>query len=88
MKTNWTFYDGFQKHQCDSFPYAYRTLFNTLHRALKAGGKHDDLTSQYKITSPFNKVYNYKQATQLAKDQGLLTTEGTIKGEEFKGFRL
>jgi len=86
MKTNWTFFDGVQAHQCDSFPYAYRTLYNTLKRSIDSGGKPDELTRRYKITSPIKSVYNYRQATELAKDQGLLTTEGTINSREFKRF--
>jgi hypothetical protein len=84
MTNNWTFDDGLQKHSCDSFPYAYRTLYNTLKRSVESGGDRDTLVRRYKIYSPLKTVYSYRQATELALDQGLLTSEGTINSREFK----
>lgn len=84
MPTTWTFDDGLQRKPYSSFPYAYRALYNALKRGVEQGKKYDDMVKNFRILTPFNTVYNYKRATELATQQGLLTSDGMINSKEFR----
>lgn len=82
--TNWTFNDGLQNYSCMTFPYAYRHMYNALKKGVESGLHYDTMIKRFKIVSPIGKEYSYSKATELAKQQGLLTPEGTINSREFK----
>lgn len=84
MSATWTFYDGANKTTCTSFPYAFRTMFFTLKKAVEGGKKPEELTKRFRIVSPLNREYNFYRATELATQQGLLTASGEINSKEFK----
>lgn len=84
MNNSWIFDDGVTKNSCASFPYAFRTMFNAFKKGIEAGKSHSELAAKFKIISPLKKVYSYQRASDLATDQGLLTTNGEINGREFK----
>ena len=92
LMKNWIFKDGNSVTECDSFPYAYRLMHNTFRKGLEKGSTRNvpDMLKQMSIVSPAkdvhgrNRTYSYATATQLAKDQGLLTGDGEINSREFK----
>lgn len=86
----WLFKDGSSVIECTSFPYAYRTMWNTLRKGVEKGRKRDDMIKQMSIISPIKdrngdvKKYSYATATEMAQDQGLLTPDGQINSREFR----
>lgn len=84
MKKRWILKNGATESPCDSFPYAFRAMFMTIKRAREKGQNVLELAKQFKIVSPFGKIYSHSAATQMALDQGLLTASGEINGREFK----
>ena len=92
MNSNkWFFKDGASVMECESFPFAFRLMFNTFRKGLeKNARKADDMIKQFSIVSPVKdaygkkRVYSYAAASQMAKNSGLLTPEGTINSKEFK----
>lgn len=86
----WQFKDGSSVTDCTSFPYAYRTMWNTVRKGVEKGRKHEDMIKQMSIISPIKdrngdtKVYSYAEATKMAENQGLLTPEGQINSREFR----
>jgi len=86
----WIFKDGPSQITCDSFPYAYRLMFNTLKKGVETGRKYDEMVKQLVIIAPTKdqhgdlRRYNYNDATELAKENGLLTPTGEINSREFK----
>ena len=74
---------------CESFPFAYRTAWNLVRKAIEAKQNPSMLIKQILILGPVNTrgermKYNYAEAAQLATDQGLLTAGGDINSKEFK----
>ena len=86
----WTFKDGLSQTICESFPYAYRLMYNTLKKGVENGRKYDDMVKQMVIISPQKdqhgdpRRYNYSSATELAKASGLVAPNGEISSREFK----
>jgi hypothetical protein len=85
MKTIWLFNDGGMLKECTTFPYAYRYLWNTLRKAEEAGSQEiNEMKKRFRITSPVGKVYDYDDATALARRTGLLNTDGSLNSKEFR----
>jgi hypothetical protein len=90
MNNTWIFKDGVSQYTCDSFPYAYRLMFNTLKKGVETGRKYNDMVKAMVIISPQNdqhgdpRRYSYAQATELAKASELLTPSGEINSKVFK----
>jgi hypothetical protein len=87
MNANWIFKNGKQNIDCMSFPYAFRTMFNVVRKAI--ADKKQVSTKDYSILGPKNvrgdrKTYSYDEATNLATEQGLLTVDGQINSREFR----
>ena len=84
MITTWIFDDGFRKHPTESFPYAFRFMFNALKHGAEKGMKFEDMIRRFEITGPTGRSYSYHRAKDLATEMGLLTPDGTINSREFK----
>lgn len=84
MAVTWTFCDGVQNHPCTSFPYAFRSLFNTMKKGVEKGRSFSEMEKEMFIVSPLGRTYNYLRAKELAEQQGLLTPDGSINSREFK----
>lgn len=87
MKQNkliWILDDGARKHECTSFPFAFKQLFNLLDKAEKNKVNKAAIQNRSVIIAPWGKVYNYDAAVELAKASGLLTPDGNINSKEFK----
>jgi len=92
MNSNkWIFKDGASVTECDSFPFAYRIMYNTFHKGLEKNARIGaDMVKQMLIVSPVKdnygkkRTYSYAAATEMAKTSGLLTPEGQINSKEFK----
>ena len=87
---DWIFKDGVAKFPCDSFPYAYRLMYETIKAGVETKRKYNDMMNQMSIISP-NKTphgdirqYSYTESTAMAKDQGLLTSSGHLNKREFQ----
>ena len=89
MMNDWIFKDGVTQTKCTSFPYAYRLMFTTLKQGVEKGRKYNDMVKQMLIISPQKdnhgdpRKYDYAAATQMAKDSGLLNSEGEIDRRAF-----
>ena len=89
-KSVWIFKDGVSQFTCESFPYAYRMMFNTLKKGVETGRKYNDMVKQMVIISPQNdqhgdpRRYNYEQATELARASELLDARGDINSRVFR----
>ena len=87
---DWIFKNGAAKTTWDTFPYAYRAMFNTLKIGVEKGSKYDDMVKQMVIISPQKdrhgepRKYSYAEATELAKSSELLTPTGEINSHVFK----
>ena len=73
----------------DSFPLAYRSMYQTLKRGVEKGRKYADMIKCMTITGPIapgakSNTYSYAVATQKAKDMRLVTAEGQLDNYEFK----
>ena len=92
MNSKWLFKDGATVIECTSFPYAFRTMFNTVKKGVEKGRKYEDMVKAMSIVSPAKdrlgntKSYNYAEATEMATNSGLLTSDGQINSREFKRF--
>jgi len=91
MKSKWIFKDGNKEIECESFPYAYRTMWNTLKKGVESKTrKYEDMIRSFCIVSPIRdrdgniRKYSYTTATAMALDQGLLTPDGQINSREFR----
>lgn len=83
----WIFKNGVQAIDCTSFPYAFRTMWNTVRKA--TADKRPVDTKDLRIFGPLNskgerKIYSFFEAKQLALEQGLLTADEQINSREFK----
>ncbi len=84
---NWIFKNGVSSVDCASFPYAFRTLWNTVKKGIAEKKPVD--TKSLLILGPKNskgerESYSYEKARSLAEAQGLLTTDEQINNREFK----
>lgn len=92
MNAKWLFKDGATVIDCTSFPYAFRTMFNTVKKGVEKGRKFEDMVKGMSIVSPMRdrlgntKTYTYAEATEMATNTGLLTSDGQINSREFKRF--
>ena len=85
----WTLKNGASTIECTSFPYAFRTAYFTVRKAVEAKKDTSALIKGLVILGPSNSrgersKYSYFEATELAKGQGLLTPDGNINSREFK----
>ena len=85
----WIFKDGASQVTCDSFPYAFRMMFNSVKKGVESGRKYNEMVKQMSILSPTNdqhgdpRKYSYAEATELAKASDLLTPDGQINSRVF-----
>ena len=91
MNAAWIFKDGATKVECTSFPYAFRTMWNTIKKGVEGGKRtHSDMVKSMSILSPIKdaygqpRTYGYEDAKRMAENQGLLTPDGQINSREFK----
>jgi len=89
MKVTWIFNDGGRKLPYDSFPLAYRAMFQTIKQGVEKGRKYADMIQCMSVTGPVAKgiksnTYSYAAATEKAKDAGVVTTEGQLNSREFR----
>jgi hypothetical protein len=88
---NWILKNGSLTQNCTSFPYAYRAAYNLIRKAIEAKQNPATVMKGISIVGPPNgkgerTSYSYTAATQLARENGLLSGEGTgsINSREFK----
>lgn len=91
----WIFQDGAQRIECTSFPFAFRTMWTTVKKETEKGNKgrnYVDMVRGMCIISPMKDrngeliTYCYSEACDMARSQGLLSTDGQINSKEFKRF--
>lgn len=88
--SKWIFKDGVSQFTCDSFPYAYRLMHQTLKKGVESGRKYNDMVKQMFIISPQAdqhgdpRKYSYAAATELAKASELLQADGQLNSKVFK----
>jgi hypothetical protein len=86
----WILKDGYSQQEFSSFPFAFRTMYQSVKQRVEKGKNLSDLIKGIKIVSPLKDVhgdlrtYSYHAAIDMAKDQGLLTADGSINSKEFK----
>jgi hypothetical protein len=87
----WIFKDGATKVECTSFPYAFRTMWNSIRKGIESGKRtHNDMIKSMSIISPVkdpygkHKIYTYNEAKQMAESQGLLSGDEQLNSREFK----
>ena len=90
---NWTLKDGNKEIPCDTFPYAFRRLWNIRYAGLNPNKERGELKrtlpEMMKSLSivgppPAKRKYGYSAAVDMARGMGLLNAEGNINGREFK----
>ncbi len=86
---NWILKNGLQSIDCSSFPYAFRTAYNIVRKAIEAKQDPTTVSKGLTILGPIDRhgdrtKYSYLAAMDLAKDQGLLQNDGNINSREFK----
>ena len=90
MNNEWIFNNGVSKTTWDTFPYAYRAMFNALKTGVERGLKYDDMVKQMVIISPQKdrhgdpRKYSYAEATDLAKASELVDSNGLLNARVFK----
>lgn len=77
----WLFYNGAARYECASFPFAFKMMFNAVRKANETG---TSIESKVLIVAPTKREYNWNRASELARQQGLLTPDGQINSREFK----
>ena len=86
----WILKDGFTQQEFSSFPFAFRQMYYSVKQGVEKGKNLADLIKGIQIVSPLKDVhgdprtYSYATAIMMAKDQGLLTADGSINSKEFK----
>ena len=90
-KAKWNFKNGSMISQWDSFPFAYRAMYNEIRRGIEKGIPLSNMTNAMSITGPISpgikpSRYTYHAATQKANDAGIVNTEGIINSKEFKRY--
>ena len=92
MNNIWIFRNGFTITECTSFPFAFRAMYYTVKKALENKKPLNEIVKSMSIKSPIKnihgeyKVYSYEEANAMAKNTGLLYTDGSINSKEFKRF--
>src|ERR1035437_2820210 len=87
---DWIFKNGAATTTWDTFPYAYRAMFNALKTGVERGLKYDDMVKQMVIISPQKdrhgdpRKYSYAEATELAKASELVDSNGLLNARVFK----
>ena len=90
MNENWILKNGGETIPCASFPFAFRTMYNIVRKASEQkNGQVASVIKGLSIKGPPNlrgdrKDYSYREASELATEQGLLTVDGTINGGAMK----
>jgi hypothetical protein len=90
----WILKDGYTQQEFTSFPYAFRSMYNSVKSNLEKGKNLADLIKGIKIISPLKDVhgdprtYSYFAAVDMAVGQGLLTMDGNINSKEFKHHKM
>ena len=91
MKVTWVFNDGLKAMPYDSFPLAYRAMYQTIKSGVEKGRKYADMIQCMSVTGPITRgmkpsTFSYAAATQKAKDAGVVTPEGQLNSREFKRY--
>lgn len=90
MNNKWIYRIGYISQEYSSFPYAFRSMFQSVKKELEKGKTMDEINKSVKIISPLKdihgdvKIYSYSAALELARNQGLLSVDGEINSKEFK----
>jgi hypothetical protein len=90
MNVKWIFKDGETAVECTSFPYAFRAMHNAFMKGIESGKrKYGDMVNQMAIVSPHRnrgdlQIYSYSKATEMARAQGLLLSDGQLNKKEFR----
>ncbi len=89
MNAMWILKNGAARTECASFPFAFRTAFGLIRKAIEAKQDASAVMRNISIVGPPNPkgertTYSYASAKQMAEGMGLLTPEGTINSREFK----
>lgn len=88
-KVTWILKSGVTATECASFPYAFRTAYNIVRKALEKNENVGSVINGIQIVGPPNlkgeiMKYTYSSAVNLAKSMGLLLPDGSINQKEFK----
>jgi hypothetical protein len=89
MRDNWLIKNGFQTIPCTTFPFAFRAMYNLVRVGVQGKKSYLDLTKSLFVDGPpspdgTRTRYTYEDASRLATQQGLLTSDGQLRGKEFK----
>ena len=89
MTNNWTLKSGNVTTECASFPYAFRTAYNNVRKAIEAKQSPSGLIQNITILGPVNArgeriKYNYAEAVELARSMDILTIDGNINSKNMK----
>lgn len=89
MNANWILKNGAQRTECASFPFAFRTAFNLIRKAIEAKQDASAIMRNLSIVGPpgprgERTTYSYASAKEMAEGMGLLSPEGQINSREFK----
>jgi len=87
-KAKWILNSSNESIDCASFPYAFRTAYNLVRKAIETKGNVSSVMNGISILGPANtrgerKKYSYSSATQLAMNSNLLTPDGSINSKAF-----
>jgi hypothetical protein len=83
-KKTWIFNDGSVKYHFESFPYAFRCMYNVIRKTTDKGLPTVDMIKRFTITDPNNgKVYSFEGAQKKAREMDLLNPVGVINSKEF-----
>jgi len=89
MNAMWILKNGSTSVDCTSFPYAFRTAYNLIRKAIEAKQDASAVIKGISIVGPpgprnERTTYSYAAAKQMAEGMGLLTPDGQINSREFK----
>ena len=97
MTAKWIFKDGTKEVPCDSFPYAFRYMYNAFRMGVEGVGPNKtqvpkrspgEMMRNFTITGPcgtaFQKTFSYSESVQKARTSDLLTPDGTLDSRQFK----
>jgi len=87
MNNQWQFKNGLNTTEFQTFPLAFRAMFNLVRKGVEDKKPVD--TSKFSIVGPKNPRgenvrYNYNQAMEFAGSFGLVNQDGYLNGKEFK----
>lgn len=85
----WILNNGKQEIPCETFPLAFRMMFNIVRTAREAKKNIPSVVRELSITGPLSsptmkKTLSYYDAMDKARVSQLLTPDGTINSREFK----